>query len=334
MNKKNKLNISFLGDGSWGSTLAVHLAQKGYSVTLWGAFPKNIDAINHARENKQFLPGFKFPNNLNATACLETAVSNAGLIVLSTPSQYLENLLRLLKGHNLKNKLFLSIVKGIENKSYLRMSQLIHKQLKNVPLAVLSGPTIAMEVAQGIPSSAVIASKNAALAKQLQSIFNSNTFRVYTNTDVIGVELGGSMKNVIAIACGLCDGLGFGANTKSALVARGLAEMSRLGVALGARTKTFAGLTGLGDLVTTCFSPRSRNRSVGEALGKGENIKSIIGNMSMVAEGVETSKGIRALAQQHHIDAPITEEIYRIIYRNKNPLKAVDDLMKRRLKSE
>lgn len=327
-------HITFLGDGSWGTTLAVHLARKGCKVTLWGAFKKNIDAINRDRENKKFLPGIKFPKKLTATDCLESAVSKADIIVLSTPSQYLESILKKLKHCELKNKIFLSIVKGIENKNLLRMSELIHQHLGNIPLAVLSGPTIAMEVAQGIPSSAVIASKNIRAAKLLQNIFHSDTFRIYTNTDVIGVELGGSLKNVIAIACGLCDGLGFGTNTKSALLARGLAEMSRLGVIMGARAKTFAGLTGLGDLVTTCFSPRSRNRHVGEMLGKGKNIKTILKNMVMVAEGVETSKAVQKLAKKYHIEIPLSQEIYRIIYKGKKPQKAVSDLMNRSLKSE
>lgn len=328
-------HITFLGDGSWGTTLAVHLAHKGYAVTLWGAFPKNITAINKTRENKKFLPGIKLPKNISATNNLEDAVAIADVIVLSTPSQYLDDILKKLsKQKDLKKKTFLSIVKGIETKSLLRMSELIYQRLGNIQLAILSGPTIAIEVAKGIPSSAVIASKNIKIAKKLQTIFSSETFRIYTNTDVIGVELGGSFKNVVAIACGLCDGLGFGTNTKSALLARGLAEMSRLGVAMGARSKTFPGLTGLGDLVTTCFSPRSRNRHVGEQLGSGKNIKTVLNNMVMVAEGVETSKAILKLAKKYHIEVPIATEVYRIIYKHKKPIQAVKDLMKRSLKTE
>jgi len=326
--------ISFIGDGSWGTTLAVHLAHKGYPVILWGAFPDNIDRMSQDRENKKFLPGIKFPRHIQATNCLESAVSDAEIIVLSTPSQYLEDVLKKIATRDLRGKKILSIVKGIENRHLLRMSQLIHNHLGRVPLAVLSGPTIAREVAEKIPSSAVIASKNAALAKSLQAIFHSETFRIYTNTDLIGVELGGSMKNVIAIACGLCDGLGFGTNTKSALLARGLAEMSRLGTALGARARTFAGLTGLGDLVTTCFSHQSRNRSVGEQLGQGRSVSTILKDMTMVAEGVETCRAIDRLARAHRIEVPITHEVFRIIYHHKNPLTAVEHLMKRRVKSE
>ena len=335
-----KEHIAFLGDGSWGTTLAVCLAKKGYPVSLWGAFPRNISAMKRHRENKTFLPGIRLPNNLNVTGDMSSAVTAADVIVFSTPSKYLESVLKDLKGIQkkqrikLSKKIFLSVVKGIETKRLLRMSELIHACLGNIALAVLSGPTIATEVARGIPSSAVIASKKTAAAKKLQRIFHSETFRIYTNTDVIGVELGGSIKNIIAIACGLCDGLGFGTNTKSALLARGLAEMSRLGVAMGARHKTFAGLTGLGDLVTTCFSPQSRNRYVGEQLGKGRRIRTILSKMVMVAEGVETAKAIQQLAKKHRVEVPITAEVFQILYKEKRPQKAVKDLMARGLKSE
>jgi glycerol-3-phosphate dehydrogenase (NAD(P)+) len=199
---------------------------------------------------------------------------------------------------------------------------------------VLSGPTIAIEVAKGIPSTAVVASNDRTVAKKVQAVFNSSSFRIYTNTDVAGVELGGSIKNIIAIACGVCDGLGFGSNTKAAILTRGLAEMARLGKALGAKHNTFSGLTGLGDLVTTCVSPRSRNRSVGEQLGRGRSMKSIMSNMEMVAEGVETVKAAYKLSRKYNVPMPITTEVYNIIHRNKKPSKAVSDLMTRKIKSE
>ena len=333
--KDSKKHITFLGDGGWGTTLAVHLARKDFSVVLWGTFKDNIEAMDRDRENKKFLPGIALPENLTVTHDLASAIENADIIVLSTPSQYLEALLKKFKPLLSSNKkIFLSIVKGIENHHLSRMSQLIENHLGKVPLAVLSGPTIATEVAKGIPSSAVIASKNKKIAQHLQEIFNSSTFRVYTNTDVAGVELGGSLKNVMAIACGVCDGLGFGTNTKSALLTRGLAEMSRLGAAMGARTQTFSGLSGLGDLVTTCFSPKSRNRYVGEELGKGKKIQAILNEMVAVAEGVETSKAVQKLAKHHQVDMPIATEVYRIIYKGKDPVKAMNDLMTRSLKSE
>ncbi|HSV44019.1 MAG TPA: NAD(P)H-dependent glycerol-3-phosphate dehydrogenase, partial [Candidatus Bathyarchaeia archaeon] len=324
--QNHKPTIAFLGDGSWGTTLAVYVANKGYAATLWGAFKDNINAIVRDGENRKFLPGVTFPDNLTATADLAQAVSQAQIIVLSTPSQYLERVLRQLKDCNhaaWKNKIILSVTKGIETNGLRRVSQLVHDHLGQVRFAVLSGPTIATEVAQGIPSSAVIASKDLRTAKKLQAIFHSSTFRIYTANDVAGVELGGSLKNVIALACGVCDGLGFGTNTKSAILARGLAEMSRLGKAMGSKTKTFAGLTGLGDLVTTCFSPKSRNRSVGEQLGKGKKIEAILSEMVMVAEGVETAKAVQKLAKQYKVDVPIATEVYRIIYSGKRPEKAV-----------
>jgi len=254
--------------------------------------------------------------------------------VLAVPSQFLKPILKKIKKNNISKKIFLSVTKGIDTFSLERMSELIHKELGPVKFAVLSGPTIAIEVSKGIPSTAVIASHNTQIAKKLQKIFNSPTFRIYTNSDIIGVELGGSIKNIIAIACGVCDGLNLGTNTKAAILSRGLAEMSRLGKTLGAKAKTFSGLSGLGDLTTTCFSPKSRNRFVGEQLGKGKTLKRIMASMATVAEGVPTTKGIYRLSQKHNISMPITTEVFNILYRNKKASVAVKDLMNRKTKSE
>lgn len=332
--KANIHHIAILGDGGWGTTLAIQLSKKNFSITLWGAFKKNIDILKKTRVNSKFLPGIKIPSDIKLTENLATAVQIADLIILAIPSQYLGNILKQIKTLNYQKKIFLSVIKGIDNKTLLRMSQMIIKHLGHVELAVLSGPTIAREVALGIPSTAVIAAKNLKIAKALQKILNSENFRIYTNPDIVGLELGGSLKNVIAIACGVCDGLGFGSNTKAALLTRGLVEIARLGHAMGAKTKTFAGLAGLGDLVTTCISPQSRNRYVGEQLGKGRAIKKILSSMDMVAEGVATVKAVYQLSQKHKIDMPITKEVYNIIYKDKNPLKAVNDLMRRKTKSE
>jgi glycerol-3-phosphate dehydrogenase (NAD(P)+) len=214
------------------------------------------------------------------------------------------------------------------------MSEIIHDHLAHVPLVVLSGPTIAVEVAAGIPTTAVAACSNENLAVSIQKIFNSDTFRIYTNPDVVGVEIGGSVKNVIALACGICDGLKLGTNTKAAILTRGLAEITRLGMALGGRRETFYGLAGLGDLATTCFSPNSRNRTVGEALGRGRKIKDILGGMNAVAEGVVTAKAVYLLAQKKKIAMPIVTEVYKIIFENKSLARAMKDLMGRSLKSE
>ena len=328
--------ITIIGDGGWGTALSVHLTKKGYDVTLWGPFPDYVKQMAKTRVNKKFLPGIRLPRGLKIVDDYTRAIAQSQLIVFAVPSKYALGILKKIRqGHfNFSKKIFLSATKGIETKSLLRMSEMIRQELGPIRLAVLSGPNIASEVAKGIPSTAVAASTNINIAKTIQTIFNTNTFRIYTNTDLIGVELGGSLKNIIAIACGICDGLGYGTNTKAAILTRGLAEMATLGQALGTKTKTFFGLSSLGDLVTTCFSPSSRNRSVGEALGSGQSIRSILSSMKMVAEGVETVKATYQLSRKLKISMPITTEIYNIIYKGKKPSRAVNDLMNRQLKSE
>jgi glycerol-3-phosphate dehydrogenase (NAD(P)+) len=326
--------ISVIGDGGWGTTLAVYLSRKGYDVLLWGAFPANVQAVEKKRENVKFLPGIKIPQSLSLTSDLTKAIEFAELIVLATPSQYLSGVLQKFSGVNFKKKIFLSVVKGIEVETLKRMSQTIHEHLGSVHLAVLSGPTIASELARGIVTTAVIASHNQAIAVKLQKIFHSEIFRIYTNNDVIGVELGGSVKNVIALACGICDGLGLGTNAKSAVLTRGLAEMARLGQALGAKKETFYGLTGLGDLVTTCVNTASRNRSVGEAIGQGKDVKKLLSSMDMVAEGVATSKAVYLLSKKLKVQMPITHEVYNIIYNKKKVKAALGALMQRDFKAE
>lgn len=330
-----KIKIGVLGDGGWGTTLSVLLSNKGYSVTLWGAFSKNIADIEKNRENKKFLPGIKLSEKIKVTDDLSTAVKDKELIVLAVPSQHIRAVLKKVKlaGYR-RNALYLSVTKGIEIKSSMRISEVIHNELGNIKLAVLSGPTIAYEVAQGIPTVAVVASHSLKVRKAIQDIFMTDRFRIYTNDDMVGVELGGSLKNVIAIACGACDGLGFGTNTKAALLSRGLAEISRLGYAMGAKIKTFSGISGLGDLVTTCISLHSRNRFVGEELGKGKSLKQIISHQRGLAEGVPTAKSAYSLSLKYGVDMPITKEVYNVIYKNKPIVKAFRDLMARGKKEE
>jgi glycerol-3-phosphate dehydrogenase (NAD(P)+) len=327
-------NIAVIGDGGWGTTLAIHLLKKGYDVSLWGPFPQYVEEMRQKRQNTKFLPNINLPRELKLTSDLSEALTPAQLIVFVIPSQYAQQTLKKMKPHVTNKHIFLSATKGIDTNNLFRISQMAEAELGRVPLAVLSGPTIAKEVALGVPSTAVVASKNKKLSVNLQNVFNSETFRIYTNDDVIGVELGGSVKNIIAIACGVCDGLGFGTNTKAALLNRGLVEMARLGKALGAKEKTFYGLSGLGDLATTCFSPQSRNRTVGEALGRGKSIQEILSSMDMVAEGVETAKAVYKLAQKRKIVMPITTEVYNIVCKNKNASVAVADLMTRKTKAE
>jgi len=328
-------NISVLGDGGWGTTLAILLSEKGFKVTLWGAFKDYVQYLNKTRENKRFLPGIKMPKEIKITGDLCVALSGKELIVLATPSQYARSVLKKIKNIGFsKDAVFLSVIKGIEVGTLKRISQIIHEELGNVKSASLSGPTIAHEVAQGIPSVAVIASNDVKLRRKLQGVFMTEKFRIYTNADVIGVELGGSLKNIIAIACGASDGLKLGTNTKAAILSRGLSEISRLGHAMGANVRTFSGITGLGDLVTTCISPFSRNRFVGEEIAKGKTLKEIQKHMKMVAEGVPTTKSAYALSLKYKVDMPITKEVYRVLYKNKSPLQAVKDLMAREGKEE
>jgi len=327
-------NISVIGDGGWGTTLAIILYRKGYKVNLWGAFEDYVGYLKKKRVNAKFLSGVKIPEGILITNSLKEAVIGADLIILAVPSQYLRSVLIKLKIYNTPGKIFLSVVKGIETATLKRMSEVVYDVLGKVKLAVLSGPTIAYEVARGIPTTVVVASRDLKLAKNLQDVLITDRFRVYTNKDITGVELGGSLKNIIAIACGISDGLRFGTNTKAAILARGLAEITRLGVFLGAESKTFSGISGLGDLVTTCISPFSRNRFVGEQIGRGKKVKDILKGMEMIAEGVPTAKSAYFLSRKLKVDMPIIKEIYMVLYKNKLPIKAVDDLMSRKRKSE
>ena len=329
-----KLRIAILGDGGWGTTLAVLLSNKGYSVTLWGAFDNYSKLMAKSRLNHKFLPGIHIPRQIEITSNLFNAVTDKQIIVLAIPSQYTRKILKKIKGHFKSKTIFLSVTKGIEINQSKRISEIVYAELGLVNLAVLSGPTIAGEVAKGIPTTAVVASGNKRIAKLLQGVFNTDRFRVYTNADIIGVELGGSLKNVIAIACGVSDGLGFGSNTKAAILTRGIAEISRLGKAMGAKLETFSGVSGLGDLVTTCISKQSRNRRVGELIGKGKSLKEICRHMQMVAEGVPTAKSAYALSLKYKIDMPIIKEVYHLLYKHKSPTQAVKDLMTRKSKEE
>lgn len=326
--------IAILGDGGWGTTLSILLSKKGFRVSLWSASEEYAYFLDKKRNNVKFLPGVRIPKNIKISSDISRIILAAEVLVLAIPSQYLRGVLSKINREFLHNKLIVSVVKGIENKTLMRMSEVTRDVLGNIRVSVLSGPTIAREVANLIPSAAVVASSDPLTASLLQGIFMTDRFRIYTNDDIAGVELGGSIKNVIAIACGICDGLKFGANTKAALLARGLIEMGRLGTAMGAKVHTFYGLSGLGDLVTTCSSVYSRNRGLGEKIGRGKKLKDIITHMDMVAEGVPTTKSVYELSKKYKVDMPITKEVYSVLYKNKNPLKAVDDLMARRGKNE
>lgn len=330
--KRKKIVV--IGDGGWGTTLGIVLCNKGYDVTLWGLFPDNIELIKARKENIKFLPGAKIPDRLKLTSSLDEALANKELIVLAAPSQFLRGVLDMIKMHKIPDAEFVSVVKGIENNTLKRMSEVVQDILGVQRLVVLSGPTIALEVANGAPTTAVAASADTELAKEIQEIFMTDRFRIYTTDDVIGVELGGSLKNIIAIAAGASDGLGYGTNAKAALLTRGLVEIVRLGAAMGARKETFYGLSGLGDLTTTCVSQYSRNRWLGEEIGKGKKLPDVLKGTDMVVEGVATAKSAYDLSKKYGVEMPITEEIFKVLYENKDPQKAVRDLMTRAPKNE
>ena len=328
------MRIAVIGDGGWGTTLAIILSKKGYKVSLWGAFPEYVRFLKEKRENVKFLPSIPIPKEILITSRLEEALSGSKVVVLAVPSQFMRSVVSKLEGFDFSDSIIVSVTKGIENKTLKRMSEVIEELLGEVKLAVLSGPSIAIEVARGIPTTVVAASQGKDISLKIQTIFSTDRFRVYTNEDVIGVELGGALKNIIAIAAGILDGLGFGTNTKAALLTRGLVEITRLGVNMGADMRTFEGLSGMGDMVTTCISPHGRNRWLGEEIGKGKKLKDIISKTEMVVEGVSTTESAYELSKKNKVDMPITREIYAVLFRNKDPLLAVNDLMKRKIKSE
>ncbi|MFA5500156.1 MAG: NAD(P)H-dependent glycerol-3-phosphate dehydrogenase, partial [Candidatus Omnitrophota bacterium] len=306
--------VSVIGDGGWGTTLAILLSQKGYKVTLWGAFPDYVEVLKSRRVNLKFLPDIRIPQDIVITSALDEATAGKDMIVLAVPSQYMRGVLSKFGPGKASGAILVSVTKGIENVTLKRMSEVVHEVLGSVELVTLSGPTIAHEVAMKIPTTIVASAEDIKLAKEVQDVFMTDFFRVYSSTDVIGSEIGGSLKNVIAIAAGISDGLGFGTNAKSALLTRGLVEMVRLGVAMGAKKETFYGLSGLGDLATTCISQYSRNRHFGEEIGKGKKSKDIIKESEMVVEGVATTQSAHDLSKKYKIEMPITTEIHNVIY--------------------
>ncbi len=326
--------IIVIGNGGWGTTLAILLYKKGYHVTLWGSNPSYADYLREKRENIKFLKGIPIPSGMHITSGIFSDLMDTQLIVSATPTPYLRSVLSRFKDIYINGIPIVSVTKGIENETLMRPSEIIANVLGNQPISLLLGPSHGEEVACELPTTIVASSKDIHLAKQIQEIFTTERFRVYTNPDMIGVELGAAMKNVIAIASGICDGLKFGDNSKAALITRGLAEISRLGVIMGAQRSTFSGLTGLGDLITTCISPYGRNRWVGEQIGKGKKLQEILEKMEQIAEGVWTTKSVMALSHKFNVEMPITKEIYDVLFTNKNPLEAVSSLMMRTPRSE
>ena len=330
-------NIAVIGAGSWGTTLANLLAQKGYPVTLW-CFEEDLAArMQQSHINDLYLPDIKLSKNLQTTSDLTAAVTEKQLLLFVTPSQVTRRVLEQTLPNLAPHALVVSASKGIENESLLLLSQVFEEllpQSMHRQLGFLSGPSFAKEVSSGMPTAVVAAAQELCVAEEIQKIFSTEVFRVYTHNDIIGVELGGAMKNVIALAAGVSDGLGFGHNTRAALITRGLAEMTRMGIKLGGAAETFSGLAGMGDLVLTCTGDLSRNRSVGIELGRGRSLDEILSGMQMVAEGVKTTLSAYQLAEKLGVEVPIIEQMYLILYQNKSPRQAVSDLMLRDLRAE
>jgi glycerol-3-phosphate dehydrogenase (NAD(P)+) len=329
--------VTVLGAGSWGTALALQLARVGHDVTLWARSAAFADEMAAARENRTYLPGVTLPESIRPVGDLAAACGRAEMLVWVCPSGGLRELSHAVRVHLSGSPILVSAAKGVEQDTRLTMSAVL-EQVMGEPhrdrVAVLSGPSFAREVAVGTPTAVTAAARVLPVAESVQQMFSGQTFRVYTGTDVVGVEIGGAVKNVIALAAGVSDGLGFGHNTRAALITRGLAEITRLALRLGAEPQTLAGLSGLGDLVLTCTGDLSRNRTVGLRLGRGERLADIVASMREVAEGLRNTRSVRDLAQSVGVEMPITEQMYLLLYEDKSPRQAVIDLMTRALKRE
>jgi len=327
--------ITILGTGSWGSAIGDSLAINGNEVKMWQRDSLKANSMSIERKHP-FIADFSFSKNIEFSSKLRPSISGAHIIVIAVPSHSVRELMSKSAKYISNDAIIVNISKGLEVDSLLTMSSVISQEIegKNTFIVSLYGPSHAEEVCKKIPTTLVAASKDEDASKLVQKIFSSNVLRVYTNSDILGVELGGSLKNVIAIAAGICDGIGFGDNTKAAILTRGIAEITRLGVAMGANEKTFAGLSGIGDLFVTCSSKHSRNRFVGEEIGKGRKINKILNNMNMVAEGVKTTKAVFRLCKIHNVEMPISNTVYDILYQEKDPKESVIQLMNRDLVSE
>ena len=326
------MKISVIGSGAWGSTLAAYLYKNGNDVALWEFNPKQLSFIK-TRRHPMFFPFVKIDRRILLTGDLETAVRSADIILICVPSQSVRSTVRAMSGFTNPGQIFLIASKGIEIETGKRLSEVIKEEIAASKTAALSGPSFAKEVALGLPTT-IVAAGEKKHTMLIQKEFSSKYLRIYTNTDITGVEIGGAVKNVIAIACGIAHGLGLGDNAAASIITRGLAEITRLGVKLGAEKSTFSGLSGLGDILMTSFSANSRNRNFGELIGKGINTNQAIKKIGMVVEGVPTTKAVINLSKKTKVEMPITDEIYKILFRNKNPEAAIIPLMTRDMKSE
>ena len=319
--------VSVLGAGSWGTALAVMLHGNHHQVTLWSALSDEVAQLRRDREQKGKLPGVHIPEDIDITDCLEEAVKDREMLVLAVPSVFVRGTARQLSGLVPEGQLIVCVAKGVEEDTLMTMTDIIEQELPMVDAAVLSGPSHAEEAGKGIPTTCVAGAHTRQTAEHIQNLFMSETFRVYTSPDMLGIELGAALKNVVALAAGIADGLGYGDNTKAALITRGMAEISRLGIAMGGKIETFYGLSGIGDLIVTCASVHSRNRRAGVLIGQGCTMQEAMDQVKMVVEGVYSAKAARELAEKYQVEMPIIEQVNRVLFENKAPGEAVRELM-------
>lgn len=321
--------IGVLGAGSWGTALALLLNTNGHEVTLWSIMKEEVVMLSEKREHESKLPGVKLPEDMMITDDLEKAMSDKDLLVLAVPSPYTRSTAHMMSPYTKEGQTIVNVAKGIEEDTLMTLSDIIEEEIPQANVAVLSGPSHAEEVGRGLPTTCVAGAKTKDTAEYIQSLFMSPVFRVYTSPDVLGIELGGALKNVIALAAGTADGLGCGDNTKAALITRGIAEIKRLGVAMGAHAETLTGLSGMGDLIVTCASVHSRNRMAGYLIGQGRTMQEAMDEVNMVVEGVYSAKAALSLSQKYKVDMPIVQEVNKVLFKNKNPQDGVNELMLR-----
>ena len=323
-----------LGAGSWGTALSVVLSDNGHQVTMWSIDENEVKMLNEKREHETKLPGVKLPDQLQITGDLEDTVQGKDFLVLAVPSPFTRSTAAKMSPYVTEGQIIVDVAKGIEESTLMTLSQQIRQEIPQADVAVLSGPSHAEEVGRRLPTTCVIGAATRKTAEYLQSMFISKVFRVYTSPDILGIELGGSLKNVIALAAGIADGLGYGDNTKAALITRGIAEIARLGVKMGGKIESFTGLTGIGDLIVTCASVHSRNRKAGYLIGQGKSVQEAMDEVKMVVEGVYSAKAAAKLAEKYQVSMPIVEEVNKVLFEGKAPAEAVDDLMMRESRSE
>lgn len=327
-------NVGVLGAGSWGTALSVLLSDNGHQVTVWSIDENEVKMLSEKREHELKLPGVKLPDDMVITGDLEQTVKGKDFLVLAVPSPFTRSTARKMSPFVAEGQIIVDVAKGIEESTLLTLSRQIEQEIPQADVAVLSGPSHAEEVGRRLPTTCVIGAKTRKTAEYLQSMFISNVFRVYTSPDILGIELGGSLKNVIALAAGIADGLGYGDNTKAALITRGIAEIARLGVKMGGKIETFTGLTGIGDLIVTCASVHSRNRKAGYLIGQGMSMQEAMDEVKMVVEGVYSAKAAAKLAKKYDVRMPIVDEVNAVLFEGKSPADAVNDLMMRESRSE